>query len=43
MVVILSDSLLVGIDSFNWLKLRSLEHTQTEISWNTYQQYCTDF
>jgi len=34
MVVILSESLLVGIDSFNWFKLRSLEYTQTTISRN---------
>jgi len=28
MVVIFSESLLAGIDSFNWLKLRSLKFTQ---------------
>lgn len=34
MVVILSESLLVGIDSLNWLKLRSLKYTQTTVSRN---------
>lgn len=43
MVVILSESLLVGIDSFKWLALRSLEYKQTIVSRNIYKHCYSAF